>query len=284
MTTPTSAATADRSTSTARVVATKLTSLTELRRSLALVAAGLFVFALTVPVWRIVITAPQYPGQPLPVELYAYPHLGGEWKEVQSLNHYAGFYYPDPVYVDPNYEVHEKAIEVPEWVLGPVLFVGLAAWTTATALLPNRWIERGLTALFASTVAAFVAMGSIIQYRLHQAGHSLDPDAPLMGIEPFTPPLLGPYEVANLSGTAWLGPGGYAAVAAVVLLGVAFVLRDDGDATITDLPSLTLATGRRLRTVPQGLRERLGRTQSVDRRDEPASDDVDDTRRSGESP
>ncbi|WP_049922368.1 hypothetical protein [Halopiger djelfimassiliensis] len=223
----------------------RLTRLTELRRALPLTAAGLFLLALTVPVWRITFDAPQYV-ETLVVELYARPRIGGDFQEVHALNKYVGFYYPDPVYVDPNYDVHENAIDVPEWVLGPVAFVGMAVVSVVVSLLPRGKIERGVTALFAGTVVVFGTMAAIIQYRLYQAGHSLDPDAPLNGVSGFTPPLLGSYEVANISGNAWFGPGGYMLVLAVVLLAVAFRLRDS-TATITDLPALVRDGSRRLR-------------------------------------
>jgi hypothetical protein len=223
----------------------RLTRLTELRRALPLAAAGLFLLALAVPVWRITLTAPQYVDA-LVIELYAHPKLGGDWEEVRRLNKYVGFYYPDPVYVDPNYEVHEKAIDVPEWILGPVAFVGMAAAATVVAVLPADRISRGLTALFAGTIAVFGTMFAIIQYRLYQAGHTLDPEAPLNGLDGFTPPVLGSYEVANISGRAWFGPGGYMLVIAVVLLAIA-TLRRDSRATITDVPELVRGGWNRIR-------------------------------------
>ncbi|WP_226482597.1 hypothetical protein [Natrinema amylolyticum] len=235
----------------------RLTRLFELRRVLPLVAAVLFVLALRVPVWRITLTAPQYV-DPLVVELYAHPKIGGDWQEVRGLNKYVGFYYPDPVYVDPNYEPHEKAIDVPEWILGPVVFVGMAAASVVVAALPTDRLRRGLTALFAGSVVIFGTMGALIQYRLYQAGHSLDPDAPLNGVEGFTPPLAGTYEVANISGTAWFGPGGYMMAAAVALLAVAFVLRDS-PATVTDVPRFVRTGWDRLRDRGTRVRDRISR-------------------------
>ncbi|WP_049928651.1 hypothetical protein [Halopiger goleimassiliensis] len=243
----------------------RLGKLAELRRALPLTAAGLFVLALTMPVWRITFEAPQYV-QTLVVELYPYPRIAGDFQEVASLNKYVGFYYPDPVYVDPNYAVHEKAIDVPEWVLGPVAFVGMAAAATIVSLLPTGKLERGLVALFGGTIAVFGAMAAIIQFRLYQAGHTLDPDAPLNGVDGFTPPLLGDYGVANIDGTAWLGPGGYLLVAGVGLLAVAVVLRDS-PATITDAPALVRSGWSRLR-------DRVRRRGADgDASDEPPTDD-----------
>jgi hypothetical protein len=210
----------------------------ELRRGLPLVAAGVLLVALALPMWRITLTAPQYPGQTLAIELYAYPRLGGDYMEVHGLNKYVGFYYPDPVYVDPNFPVHEASIAVPEWILGPVAFVAVAAAGVFVALAPTVGkLKRGLTAQLVGTVATFTIMFAVIQYRLYQAGHSLDPDAPLQGVEAFTPPVLGGYEVANISGFAWFGPGGYLTVVAVGLLVVAYAFRDS-EATFGDVPAM----------------------------------------------
>ena len=224
--------------------------LAELRRLLPLLAAGLLVAALALPVWRITLSAPQYP-EGLFVELYAYPRMGGDYGEVNALNAYVGFYYPDPVYVDPNFPVHERSIPVPEWILGPVAFLGLAVLGVFVAVAPTvRKLKLGLTGLLFGTIAVFTAMFAIIQYRLHQAGHSLDPDAPLRGVDAFTPPLLGSYEVANISGFGWFGPGGYLTLLAIVLLAAAYRLRDSGltAGEFADAVTTAIETRRRTRT------------------------------------
>ena len=233
-----------------------LARFTELRRGLPLIAAGLLLVALALPMWRITLTAPQYPGEALAIEVYAYPRMGGDYAEVHSLNKYVGFYYPDPVYVDPNFPVHEKSIAVPEWILGPVAFVAVAAAGVFVALAPTvRKLKLGLTAQLVGTVATFIGMFALIQYRLYQAGHSLDPDAPLRGVEEFTPPVLGSYEVANISGFAWFGPGGYLTVLAVALLVVAFLARDT-EATFGDLPHILRNLPDTVGDVPAVARER----------------------------
>ena len=237
----------------------------ELRRALPLVASGLLLVALALPMWRIILTAPQYPNQELVVELYAYPRLSGDYLEIQTLNQYVGFYYPDPVFVEPNYEVHERAIAAPEWVLGPLAFVGVAATGVFVALAPTiRKLKLGLTCQLVGTLALFGGMFAIIQYRLHQAGHSLDPNAPLRGVEGFTPPLLGTYEVANISGYAWFGPGGYLTVLALSLLVAAFLLRDS-DATFRDAPRLLRELPSSLRKLPDDILDRFGDDDASDR-------------------
>lgn len=233
--------------------------LTELRRALPIVAATLLLVALLLPMWRIILTAPQYP-QELVVELYAYPRLRGDVEEVQLLNAYVGFYYPDPVYLEPNFEVHENAVAVPEWSFGPLAFVAVAAAGVFVAIAPTeRKLRLGLTAQLIGTIAVFAGMFALIQYRLYQAGHSLDPDAPLRSVDSFTPPVFGPYEIANISGFASLGPGGYLAILAVVLMIIAFFCRSS-PATVGDIPNL-LGNG------VKNLRGRFDRSRSIQRSD-----------------
>jgi len=155
---------------------------------------------------------------------------------VQALNHYVGFYYPDPVFVDPNYAVHPDAIAAPEWILGPVVFLAVAAAGVFVALAPtDRKLRLGLLGQLAGATVAFVGTFAIVQYRLFQAGHALGESAPVVGVREFTPPLLGGYEIANISGVAWFGPGGYLAGIGFLLLVVAYLLRDS-QVTVGEAP------------------------------------------------
>lgn len=210
----------------------------ELRRLLPVTAAVLFVGSLLLPMWTIEMQAVQYPDQALHLGLYAYPRVSGDYVEIARLNQYIGFYYPDPVYWQPNYEPNPAAIDVPEWSLGPFVFVAVAAAGLFVAVAPTaRKLERGLTAQLVGTLTVFGGMLVDIQYRLYQAGHTLDPEAPVMGVEPFTPPLLGKYSVANITSYSRFGPGAYVAMVAIVLLVVAFLARDS-TVTPRDIPSV----------------------------------------------
>ena len=207
----------------------------ELRRGLPVVAAVLFVAALAFPMWRIEVHAVQYPSTTLHLQLYAYPRIAGDYVEMANLNKYIGFYYPDPVYWKPNYVPHDYAVDVPEWSFGPLAFVAVSACSIFVALAPNRRkLKRGLVAQFVGTVAVFGVMLVDIQYRLYQTGHTLDPDAPVMGVDGFTPPLWGKYEVANITSYSRFGLGAYLSMVAVGLLAVAFYHRDT-DATFGEL-------------------------------------------------
>lgn len=210
----------------------------EIRRGLPAIAALLVLGAVLFPMWRIEVHAVQYPDTVLNLQLYAYPHIAGDYAEMAALNKYIGFYYPDPVFWQPNYDPHPRAIDVPEWSLGVLAFVGVAAVNAFVSLAPTtEKLKRGLTWQLVGTVSVFTVMLADIQYRLYQAGHTLDPDAPVMGVKGFTPPLWGRYEVANITSYSRLGLGAYLTIVAVGLLVVAFLCRDT-DATVAEFPQL----------------------------------------------
>jgi len=240
----------------------------EVRRLLPAVAAGLTVAALAFPMWVISVDAVQYPTTTLHLKLYAYPRIAGDYTEMARLNGYIGFYYPDPVYWQPNYEPHPEAIDVPEWSLGPLAFLGVAATNLFVSLAPTaEKLKRGLKYQFAGTAAVFGIMLADIQYRLYQAGHTLDPDAPVMGVTGFTPPLWGQYQVANITSRSRFGLGAYMTMAAIALLAVAVAHRDS-DRTVGELPG-------RVRAGAERLRERLpgGADDSDAPEPDPASND-----------
>ena len=229
----------------------------EVRRGLPVLAAVLFVGALAFPMWEIAVKAVQYPETILRLELYAYPRIEGDYVEMARLNHYIGFYYPDPVFIEPNFPVNDAAIDVPEWSVGWLAFVGVAATGAVVAVAPTvEKLRRGLRWQLAGTVAVFGIMVADIQFRLWQAGHTLDPDAPVMGVDGFTPPLWGKYAVANITSISRFGLGAYLSMVAIALLVVAFYYRNS-EAEVRDLPGRV-----------------VGRVRSVIGRDRPGPDEA----------
>lgn len=215
----------------------RLHKLSEIRRAAPIAAAVLMLASLAFPMWRIVLTAPQYAGRNLVVRLYAYPRLEGDVREVVTLNHYVGFHFPDPVYLEPNFEVAENAFPVPEWSVAPLLFVAVAIGALAVALSSEATVGKWLKRYFVGVIGTFVVLLAWVQVRLYQVGHSLDENAPMTGIHGFTPPVLGRYQIANISGNAWIDTGGYILIVAVVLLGFGYHFRHS-TATVGDLPEL----------------------------------------------
>lgn len=145
-----------------------------------IVAAVLLALALSAPIWRSNLTAPQYPDG---LKLVAYgDRVEGDTREIDTLNHYVGM---------RPYRV-EDFPEMELWV--PALAAGLVA-VGLSVVSGRRWLGRlSRLGLWILPLAALVD----VQLRLYQFGHDLDPGAPIR-LEPFTPLAVGPTRVMNFS-------------------------------------------------------------------------------------
>lgn len=151
---------------------------------LVLVALAIpLVLSFTAPLWRISMTAPQYP-KGLYMDIYAYKLEGGEdgvhIQEINTLNHYIGMR-----------KLDAAAAADLDWIpfaLGALLLLTLRVAAIGTV--------RNLIDLAVMTgyVSAF-AFGRFV-YRLWVFGHDLDPTAPVR-VKPFMPVVLGHKTVAN---------------------------------------------------------------------------------------
>lgn len=168
-------------------------------------SALLLIITYFVPMWQILMWAPQYP-EGLEMKIWL-NNLTGDVKIISALNHYIGM----------------KHIEVsmfPEfsfmvYIVGFVIFVGLLA-----ALINNR------AALIAyAAVLGACGIAAMVDFYLwgYNYGHNLDPTAPIVvpGMS-YQPPLIGTKQLLNF--TAFSGPdiGGWifigTAVAALAIL------------------------------------------------------------------
>lgn len=141
------------------------------------------VLSFTAPLWRISMTAPQYPNG-LYMDIYAYKLEGGDdgvhINEINTLNHYIGMR-----------KLDAAAAADLDWIpfaLGALLLLTLRVAAIGTV--------RNLIDLAVMTgyVSAF-AFGRFV-YRLWVFGHDLDPTAPVR-VKPFMPVVLGHKTVAN---------------------------------------------------------------------------------------
>lgn len=164
-----------------------MNTLKPLSRLVIVIAALIMISAYYVPLWQILMWAPQYP-EGLEMKIWINT-ISGDVKIISALNHYIGM----------------KHIEVemfPEftymiYIVGFVIGFGLL-----TALVNRRvmlWLFAGLIAL--SGVAA------LVDFYLwgYDYGHNLDPTAPIVvpGMA-YQPPLLGTKQLLNF--TAFSGP------------------------------------------------------------------------------
>jgi copper chaperone NosL len=143
------------------------------------------VLSFTAPLWRISLSAPQYPAG-LTMDIYAHRldggHGGHDIKEINTLNHYIGMHAIDRA------ELSEL-----DWM--PFAIVALALLALRCAAIGN---VRMLIDL--AVITGFIASYSMgrFAYRLYVYGHNLDPAAPL-SIAPFTPAILGRKQIANFA-------------------------------------------------------------------------------------
>ena len=173
---------------------------------LAVAAAALYAFSLTVPWWHFTLFAPQYPkGLNLVISLTG---ISGDVHEVNMLNHYIGMGHIDDAAI---FERQMAAYGVGALGVGAIL----------VALAVGRKLSPLMVLLGLSFPVGFLA-DSV--YWLYRFGHDLDPKAPLR-MKVFTPQMFGEGVIGQFRTVATPELGFFLALAGVVCLGVALVLR-----------------------------------------------------------
>ncbi len=173
----------------------------------ALIAGALSLFTLLyVPIWKIHLTAPQYP-EGLEMKIW-HDTLTGDVKVISALNHYIGM----------------RAISVemfPEFqYLGKVI-IGIAILCLLSALIGRWWSALAYWLVLA--IADSLALYDFWRWG-YDYGHNLDPSAPIVipGMA-YQPPVIGYKQLLNFE--AWSLPdvGGWVLMA-VTALGLAVVV------------------------------------------------------------
>lgn len=173
-----------------------------LRKAL-LIAAVLLAVTLVAPLWSTHMEAPQYKGdEALQVKVYA-GSVTGDINEITVLNQYVGVHLP----------LDTPELKASPWVLGGLLLLALVALAA-----PARRRRLAAVVLLLAMVTSAVGGAALLQYRLYQMGHVRD-DPILVGVEDFTPPIFGTAKIANFSVTMVPEAGGWAFLAAVLLVG-----------------------------------------------------------------
>lgn len=151
------------------------------------------------PYWNLTLEAPQYP-KGLHLQVYM-SHVEGDVQEVNILNHYIGM----------------KSLDDAAKFERRFAWLGLLAFALgAFLILPLG--RKSFKVLFIPPVLFLVVFVADLFYWLHDAGHDLNPDAPVT-IEPFTPVLLGRGEIGQFTTHAFFGSG-----FGVSLFGIAIIL------------------------------------------------------------
>jgi hypothetical protein len=154
-------------------------------RVLILLAVLPLLLSFTQPLWRISMSAPQYPDG-LTLDIYAYKIEGGNGgqhlQEINTLNHYIGMHSLD-----------RAALSDLDWI--PFALGALAIFALRTAAIAN---VSGLIDLVVMTAyVSLFAFGRFV-YTLYVFGHNLNPEAPVK-VPGFMPAVLGSKQIANFT-------------------------------------------------------------------------------------
>ena len=176
-------------------------------RMLLLLAAGLLLVAVQLPLWRVSLVAPQYP-EGLGMVIDAHTVRGAKENDlgnINALNHYIGMKAIDPT-------------AIPELRVMPWVIVGLALFAAGAALVGNRKVAI-------VWLASFAALGAVGLWEFwkweYMYGHDLDMVHAIIKVPGMTyqPPLIGSKQLLNFTATSWPASGTYV-LALAFLLGV----------------------------------------------------------------
>ncbi|HNP53814.1 MAG TPA: hypothetical protein PKK69_04335, partial [Ferruginibacter sp.] len=172
-------------------------------RAMLLLCAVALAVVLIVPMWRIDLTAPQYPEG---LYLQIFPHkLGGDVEVINGLNHYIGMK-----------TLH--AADFPEFSVLPYIVVCFALLYLLVAITGRYLFLKILFVLF--VLFGVAAMYDFWRWE-YQYGHELNPNAAIVvpGMA-YQPPLIGFKQLLNFGAYSYPDIGGwiFAGVGAVTLL------------------------------------------------------------------
>jgi copper chaperone NosL len=176
-------------------------------RILVAIAALMLAGAMFLPIWRIELSAPQYP-EGLTLQIFA-KGLAGDVDIVNGLNHYIGMHL-----------LHSKdfiEFTLLPYILGVVVLLGLLA-----VYVNKKKFYYAFIVLF-----MFVAIISMVDfYRWeYNYGHNLDPNAAIQVPGMFyQPPLIGYKQLLNFGAYSVPDIGGWLFIGAGVLLFIAYLI------------------------------------------------------------
>lgn len=159
---------------------------------------------LFLPIWRIELSAPQYP-EGLALRIYA-GKLGGNIEVINGLNHYIGMR-----------TLHEK--DFAEFRVLPYVISAFILFGLVTAFINRKWLFYTLVLFF--LLFAGTAMMDFYRWE-YNYGHNLDPTAPIQvpGMS-YQPPLIGYKKLLNFGATSIPDFGGWIFAGAGLLLTIA---------------------------------------------------------------
>lgn len=160
------------------------------------------------PVWCLTAQAVQYePEFPEGLKVYVYlSQIHGDIYELNLMNKWIGAHFPE---------------NIPEMVIFPVLFGGLALLCAASIFFNDRKKTALKLALIVFLFLVLTGIGSL-QGRLYAFGHVRDPNPPIL-VPDFTVPLLGSMKLWNWTITTAFDIGAYTMGLAALLVVLAYL-------------------------------------------------------------
>lgn len=180
--------------------------LSPIARMLSLICGIILIVVIFVPMWRIDLTAPQYP-EGLVLKIHA-NKLSGDVDVINGLNHYIGM---------------RKLVESDfvEFTILPFLIGFFALMGIITYLVNRRW-------LFYTFCTLYILFGIIAMYDFYRweydYGHNLDPTAAIVvpGMA-YQPPLIGFKQLLNFGAYSFPDVGGYIFIVVGLILLILFI-------------------------------------------------------------
>lgn len=166
-----------------------------------LIASVLLLSSIFFPLWRIELTAPQYP-EGLVLQLHA-DKIGGDVDVINGLNHYIGMK-----------TLHAENFF--EFSVLKYIFIGFGLVGLIFVFIGSK---KGLYAYFASFVLFIIASASDFYRWNYNYGHDLNPNAAIKvpGMA-YQPPLLGYKQLLNFGAYSIPDIGGWMLIGAGLLL------------------------------------------------------------------
>ena len=191
-------------------------------RIIIVISSLAMIAVLYLPIWRIELTAPQYP-EGLVLQIFA-NKIGGAVDIVNGLNHYIGME-----------TLHTR--DFVEFIALPYIIGGFLILGFLVALFNRRIVFYGWFCIF--MLFAFTSMIDFYRWE-YNYGHNLDPAAPIKvpGMV-YQPPLIGYKQLLNFTAYSIPDTGGWIFVAVGVLLTGALIL----ELTRNKKPALKFSAG-----------------------------------------
>ncbi len=166
---------------------------------LKIAAVVLPLIGLFLPFWVIKFNAPLYGQKWLEITIYGYGATQGPIDQINIANHYVGL---------P--EIHPE--EMLEIKVLPLVFISA---TVISALMVFRKEKRRALAIL--YVLLLLSIPAYFQYWLYDFGHSINYETAAIKIKPFTPLVIGAYQIANFKAVAYFHLGYWLLVASFIL-------------------------------------------------------------------